>query len=204
MKILDFAGRHARNIGSGSRRGSACLPLTGTYRVGGQATASSAKGPFHLTATNHRASYVELLPDSSFTFGQLETLFVVFHSYSGGAAMGSPRVSITLIDDTETERPVVIYLGNPPNFLDSDTALNQYSGLNLMSDNNADRFDTSAFPNGSPFATYADALKLVARVRVKNISFFLDTVGTLRNRDEMLYSIGGSVVAPQGWRRPSD
>ena len=106
--------------------------------------------------------------------------------------MGSPRLSIALVDDREIERPLVIYLGNSPNFLDSDPALNRYSEVNLLS-NNSDRFDTSAFAGGTPFATYREVLRLLQHLTVKRISYFLDTVGNTRNRDEVLYSIGGIV-----------
>ena len=196
MKVLSIAGRYGRRFPG--QRGSECtyIPLVGTYTVGGQTTSASTSGPFHLTATNNRASYVELLPSVSFVFERLVRLFVVFHSYAGGAGMGSPRLSIGLADKTGTERPLIIYLGTPPTFVDSDALLNRYSGLNLVGKDGADRFDSSHFRGGSFFETYADTLARVTKFKVKRICFFLDTVGNTRNRDEVVYSIGGSIAQP--------
>jgi len=97
----------------------------------------------------------------TFTFGQLTNLFATFTSNSGGSGGGTPRLAVDLLDNTNTVHGLLIYLGNSPSFTDTDAVLNTWSGVNLIGNNDAGRYDTSAFTGGSPFTTYASALALV-------------------------------------------
>lgn len=183
--------------------GFACqsADLTGTYSLGpgNDGNQATGTGPFHLTATNTTFSYVDFTPSIvnnpsvSFTFAQLTSLFAVFQSNSGGSGGGTPRLSVHLFDGSNVERRVLIYLGNSPSFTDTDAALNAYSGVNLIGNNDPGRYDTSAFPGGSPFTTYSAALALVGNNRVGDIFYVTDTFGNFPSRDETLFSIGGSV-----------
>ena len=180
-----------------------CAPssLTGTYSLGpgNDGNQATGTGPFHLTATNSTFSYVQFSPsivnnpNVSFTFAQLTSLFANFQSNSGGSGGGTPRLSVHLFDSSNVERRVLIFLGNSPSFTDSDTALNAYSGFNVIGNNDSGRYDTSAFSGGSPFTTYSAALALVGTNRVGDIFYVTDTFGSFPSRDETLFSIGGSV-----------
>lgn len=185
--------------------------LAGTYSLGpgndgNQATGPDG-GPFHLTATNSTFSYVGFTPGIlynpgvPFTFADLTSLFANFHSNSGGSGGGTPRLSVHVFDSSNVERRILIYLGNSPSFTDSDAALNAYSGVNLIGNNDAGRYDTSAFPGGSPFTTYSgspsSALSLAGDNRVGDIFYVTDTFGSFPSRDETLFSIGGSVSSCQ-------
>lgn len=166
-------------------------PVAATYSLGpgndgNQATGS---GPFHLTATPSTFSYVQYLPSGpALTFADLTSLSANFVSNSGGSGGGAPRLSVRLFDGV-TQRSLLIYLGNSPNFTDTDAVLNTWSGVNLIGNNDAGRYDTSAFPGGSPFSTYAAALALLGSQQVVRVTYILDTFSPFPNRDETLNSI---------------
>jgi hypothetical protein len=178
------------------------VPLAGTYSIGG-ATTGTGNGPFTLTATNSTFSFVELVPNQTFTFAQLTSLFANFTSNSGGSGGGTPRFAVG-VNDGGTERFITIDLGNSPAFTDSDTVLNTYSGFNVIGNNDAGRYQTgpggSGFPGGSPFTTYSgsatSALTLAGPLQVEEIDYITDTFSPFPSRDETLFSIGGSVTVP--------
>jgi len=176
--------------------------ISGTYDLGdgtdgNQATGGPA-GPFHLTATRDATtgapltfSYVGLIPNQPITFAQLTTLSATFTSNSGGSGGGTPRFSVEL-NDNGIPRNLHIFLGNSPNFTDSDAVLNGYSNMNLIGNNDPGRYDDSQFAGGSPFTTYANALALVGSLPVLEIFYVTDTFGTgthFPDRDETLFSI---------------
>ena len=171
--------------------------IGGTYDLGpgddGNQATGGPTGPFHLTATNSTFSYVGLIPNGSFTFAQLASLSATFTSNSGGSGGGTPRFSVVL-DDGGTPTNLHVYLGNSPSYTDSDTVLNTYSGVNLIGNNDAGRYDTGNFSGGSPFTTYNSALALVGSLKVLEIFYVTDTFGSFPSRDETLFSI--NLVGP--------
>jgi hypothetical protein len=173
--------------------------LTGTYSLGpgndGNQATGSGNGPFTLTSTNSTFSYVEFLPNQSFTFANLTSLFADFTSNSGGSGGGSPRISVGL-NNGGTEDFLHVYLGNSPNFHDSDAVLNTWSGVNLIGNNDPGRYDTAQFMGGSPFTTYAAALALVGGLQVEEIDMVSDTYGQLPSRNLTLDAIGGTINDP--------
>jgi hypothetical protein len=175
--------------------------LTGTYSIGNgsdgnMAIATTATGPFTLTATvtPNTFSYVDFIPtNQTFTFADLTNLNAVFTSLTG-AGGGSPRLSVELSNGI-TDTNLHIFFGTSPNYTDSATTLNTYSGVNLIGNNDAGRYDTSNFTGGSPFTTYSSALSLLGNYQVKTVSFVLDTFGSFGDRAVTLNSINASVAS---------
>ena len=171
-------------------------PISGAYDLGpgDDGNQATGTGPFHVTATNTTFSYVDFVPNQTFTFDQLDSLFAIFTSNSGGSGGGTPRLSV-LLDDNGTPRVMHIYLGNSPAFTDTDAVLNTWSGANLIGNNDAGRYDTSHFSGGSPSTTYANAVALVGSKTVLEIDFVADTFSPFPSRDETLTSIGGTLTS---------
>ncbi len=124
-------------------------------------------------------------PDQAFTFSQLTSFSANFVSNSGGAGGGAPRLRIQLDTnhDTVGDGSISIYLGDSPNFVNTDAELNAYSGVNLIGNNDAGRYDTSAFGGGSPFTTYASALALLGSADVLRFGLVLDTFAPFPDRN---------------------
>ena len=173
---------------------SSCTPVSGTYAIGDgtDGNATTGTGPWTLTATNSTFSYVQYFPAVTPTFAQLQTLSATFTSNSGGSGGGSPRISVRvdynlngIID--AGDKSFLIYLGNSASFTDTDAVLNTYSGANLIGNNDAGRYYTSAFPGGSPSATYSagasSALTLAGSYPVLRLSFIEDTFGAFPSRN---------------------
>jgi len=171
--------------------------LTNTYDLGPGTDGNQATGtgPFHLTATNSTFSYVGFIPGGSVTFAQLTSLSATFTSNSGGSGGGTPRLSISL-NDHGTPKSLYIYLGNPPNYVDNDAALNTYSNRNLIGNNDAGRYDDSHFAGGSPYTTYSNALALLGSLPVLEIYYVTDTFGNFPSRDETLQAINMTGPCP--------
>ncbi|HEV3330743.1 MAG TPA: hypothetical protein VG096_07170 [Bryobacteraceae bacterium] len=136
---------------------------------------------------------MDFVPNQTFTFSQLTSLFATFHSNSGGSGGGTPRLVVDLVGSG----PLVIYLGDSPAFTDSDAVLNTYSGFNVIGNNDPGRYDTSftGLVGGSPSTTYSAALALVGSEQVLDIDYVTDTFGAFPSRDETLFSIGGGLSA---------
>jgi hypothetical protein len=171
--------------------------LTGSYLTSGQTT-GGPNGPFTLTATNSTFSTVDLVPNQTFTFAELTSLFANFTSNSGGSGGGTPRIAVG-VNVGGTEKFVLIYLGNSPNFTDTDAVLNTYSGVNLIGNNDPGRYDTSGL-GGSPATTYSgsatSALTLAGNDQVLDIVYITDTFGAFPSRNETLVAIGGAIALP--------
>jgi hypothetical protein len=157
-------------------------PITGTYDTGdgsdgNQATPLGSSPPYTLTATASTFSYVLFYPNQAFTFAQLTSFSADFVSNAGGAGGGSPRLRIQLDTnhDTVADGSISVYLGDSPNYINTDAELNAYSGFNVIGNNDAGRYDTSAFGGGSPFTTYASALALLGSADVLRFGLVLDT-----------------------------
>ncbi len=91
---------------------------------------------------------------------------------------------------------ISIYLGTPPNFDDSVASLNTYSGFNVIGNNDAGRYDTSAFAGGSPFTTYSSTLGLVGNLQVLRLGIVLDTFGSLPARQLNVSSLNAQFAPP--------
>jgi uncharacterized repeat protein (TIGR01451 family) len=173
-----------------------CFAGTGTYSTGdgtdgNQATGS---GPWTLTATDSTFSYVTYTPSTAYTFAQLQHLSATFDSIAGGAGGGSPRLSVRLdvnnsgVADSG-DASVLILFGNAPDFIDTDTELDAWSGVNLIGNMDNGRYDTSQFAGGSPYTDYANALALAGAYRVLSITMIEDTFGEFPDRNLVLTSI---------------
>lgn len=176
---------------------AAPVAVTGTYASGGATLPAGSTPPWTLTATSTPMtfSFVTLTPNQSFTFADLLDLNADFQSISGGGAGGAPRLTVRLDtnNDAIADGSLVIHLGTSPNFVDSDAALNAQSGVNVIGNNDAGRYDSSAFAGGSGFTTYASALALLGTADVLRFAFIVDTFSPLPDREFILNSI--NVVA---------
>ncbi|HEX2828701.1 MAG TPA: PEP-CTERM sorting domain-containing protein [Burkholderiales bacterium] len=166
--------------------------ITGTYETFGNATPTGVgPGPWTLTSTPSTFSGVFLNPDQTFTFAQLTSFSATFSSLSGGSGGGSPRLFVEI--DTDNNRStyngaVQILLGNSPSFADSDAALNAYSNVNLIGNNDPGRYDLSQL-GGSATTDYAAALALVGGIQVQGFDFVTDTFTPLADRSLTLTSL---------------
>lgn len=200
MRIFTADVPYPRGFCSNIRRASVShIPLFGAYRSGGDTAEITPWGPFHLKANDSATSYVELEPThlanrgAAFTFSELVSLHATFRSIAGGASTGSPRLTLALSDDDGLERNLTIYLGHSPDFFDSDAALNEFSGFNVIGNYDPGRYDTSDFDGGCPYTDYWDSLPLVGRLEIKKIVFSIGGAGNRGERQEILFSIGGAV-----------
>jgi len=169
-------------------------PVTGSYDTGdgsdgNQAAPLGSTPPYTLTATANSFSYVLFYPDQAFTFSQLAGFSASFVSNAGGAGGGAPRLRIQLDTDHDTvgDGSISIYLGDSPTFVNTDAELNAYSGFNVIGNNDAGRYDTSAFGGGSPFTTYASALALLGSADVLRFGLVLDTFAPFPDRNLTLF-----------------
>ena len=170
--------------------GVSAAPVTGSYSTGdgsdgNQATPLGSSPPYSLTATSTTFSYVDFTPGQAFTFAQLTSFSADFHSNAGGSGGGAPRLSIQLDtnNDNTADGAILIHLGDSPSFIGDDAALNAYSNVNLIGNNDVGRYDTSAFGGGSPFTTYSAALALLGSADVLQFGIALDTFGNFPDRD---------------------
>jgi hypothetical protein len=214
-------------------------PLTGTYDT---RTADGSKtvtpgdtvGPWQLTSTDATASWVRFTFDAPPTFGDLTDLNVVFFSpelnaqvnsdgpiaqavANAGGGGGAPRLTLALDSDGDmfADKFFDIHLGSSPGFVDSPAALNTFSGMNLIGNNDTGRYDLSS-AGGSVFTDYSAALALAGTWTVLRETVFLDSFGGA-DKTLGLTSINGSSVpepssvvlaglgliglAAWGWRR---
>lgn len=185
-----FAGLLLLNAASAI---AAPVAITGSYASGGATTPAGSTPPWLLTATSSPStfSFVTLTPSQSFTFADLQNLNAMFESTSGGGAGGSPRLTLRLDtnNDAVSDGSLVIHLGTSPGFVDTDATLNALSGMNLIGNNDAGRYDSSAFGGGSGFSDYSSALALLGSADVMRFAFILDTFSPLPDRSLNLFSI---------------
>lgn len=186
MLNLKFAGRALSALVAAVAltvaAGASATTVTGSYDTGNgsdgnQATPLGTTPPYTLTATNSTFSYVLYYPDQAFTFAQLTSFSADFHSNAGGAGGGSPRLRIQLDTnhDNVADGSISIYLGGPPNYVGDDAALNAYSNVNVIGNNDTGRYDTSEFGGGSPYTDYASALAMLGGADVLRFGIVVDT-----------------------------
>ncbi|MGO4380639.1 PEP-CTERM sorting domain-containing protein [Pseudoduganella sp. RAF53_2] len=185
-------------------------PVTGTYATGdgsdgNQATPLGSTPPYTLTATASTFSYVLFYPNQAFTFSDLTSFSANFVSNAGGAGGGAPRLRIQLDTnhDTFADGSISIYLGDSPNFVNTDAELNAYSGFNVIGNNDAGRYDTSEFGGGSPFTTYAIALAMLGSADVLRFGLVLDTFAPFPDRNLTLNSLDAEFSAAAAVPEPS-
>jgi hypothetical protein len=170
--------------------------LTGTYTFGGN-TVPLGGGGYELTSTASTYSWVQFTLDQAVQFSQLTDLNVVFTSLSGGAAGGSPRIWV----DLSNGGWIHIYPGPSPDYISGDAALNAYSGVNLVGNNDPGRYDLSPSGpggsyGGSPYTTYDAALAAIGNLGVVDIGFVTDTYDPYPSRDLILNSINANASVP--------
>ncbi|MEQ1869142.1 MAG: PEP-CTERM sorting domain-containing protein [Vicinamibacterales bacterium] len=156
-------------------RPASASSLTGTYLTDGDV---SGTGPWTLTTTGPNLyGFVGLVLDTPVSFSDLTQFIVDFESLAGGAGGGSPRGRIQLDTDNDNnaDGSISVYFGTSPGFVDTPATLNPFSGMNFIGNNDAGRYDTSAFGGGSPFTTYASALTLLGSAKVLRLGVVVDT-----------------------------
>ena len=176
------------------------VPLTGVYDT---RTADGSKtvtpgdtvGPWTLTSTDATASWLRFTFDAPPTFADLTDLSVDFFSpdlnaqansdgplvqavANAGGGGGAPRLTLALDSDSDTfaDKFFDIHLGSSPGFVDAPAALNTFSGMNLIGNNDTGRYDLSS-AGGSVFTDYAAALTLAGPWKVLRGTLFLDSFG---------------------------
>ena len=159
-------------------REASASPITGVYTTGG---ATTGTGPWLLTATSSPATFSFLSFTFAFpvVFDSFADLSVDFESLAGGGGGGSPRLVLRFDSDNNGiisagDKSAVVHLGTSPSFVDSVASLNAWSGYNYIGNNDAGRWDLSAF-GGSPFTNYAAALALLGTTTVLRASVVVDT-----------------------------
>jgi hypothetical protein len=190
-KVLLVAAAAVSLVLAGTASRSYADSVTGTYTPG-DSTVVNGDGTWTLTATNSTDSFVTFTPDQSFTFSQLATLSADFVSTTA-AGGGSPRISVGL-ETGSGEAFLHIFLGTSPDYTDNTAGLNAYSGVNVIGNNDAGRYDDSQFAGGSPFTTYDNTNALVGNLHVDEIDFVVDTFGTFGNRNITLDGLNASVA----------
>jgi hypothetical protein len=103
---------------------------------------------------------------------------------NAGGGGGAPRLTLLLdlnangmVDAFPIDRSIDIHLGTSPGYVDAPITLNTHSGMNLIGNNDAGRYDTSQFVGGSPFTTYSSANSLIGGLQVLHMSVVLDSFG---------------------------
>jgi hypothetical protein len=101
---------------------------------------------------------------------------------NAGGGGGAPRLTLLLdlnangmVDGSDGQ--MHIHLGTSPGYVDAPITLNTHSGMNVIGNNDAGRYDTSAFVGGSPFTTYSSANALIGGLQVLRMSVVLDSFG---------------------------
>jgi len=172
--------------------------LTGAYNLGpaGDDNSAAGSGPWTLTATPATFSYVEWWTDQIFTLSQLASLAATFDSTLGGSAGGSPRIKVGLDTGGVIATYLLIYLGNPPEIIDTPAELNTLSGVNLIgaSTDGTIIYDTSAFAGGSPWTSYSAAVSLLGSLTVEDIDIVADNFAPYPSQRLTFTGFTGSIT----------
>ena len=117
--------------------------------------------------TDNDFSYLSFTPNTPVTFNGITGLSAVYAFTLGNCHGGALRWSVR----TSPTQSVFIYYGGYPNFTDCTTS--SQSGVNMI--NMADlRYDTSQYPGGTFYDTYAHAQALVGSSPIIRVSLVLD------------------------------
>ena len=173
--------------------------LTGTYSFPStepyfaNSAVDNGNGTYELTSTGFNGGVVAFTLSQTVAFSQLTDLEAVFTAHTGGAYGGSPRFVLDLSNGGN----INVLLGSSPSYTDSAASLNTYSGVNLIGNIDAGRYDTSndGLAGGSPFTTYSAALAQAGSLNIVAISFAVDGGWGLNgHQDITLNSIDGAPV----------
>jgi hypothetical protein len=186
--------------------------LTGNYDTGtssgSQTTpANDPTGPWTLTSTDSTFSFLLRPTNENPMFSQLTNLNAVFASPAlnvlpgqnqpnAGGGGGAPRFRLQLdtTGDLVGDGSITIHLGTAPNYIDDPAALTLHSGMNLIGNNDAGRYDLSdpAF-GGSNFTNYNAALALLGNAKVMRMGIVLDSFGGA-DKSLVVTSLNGEFV----------
>lgn len=142
------------------------VTATGTYSndadAGNMAT-GFPNGPFSLTSTPTTYSYVDFIPNQTFSLNNIVGLSANFTDTAGGADVGAPRFVVQL----QNGNFYSTYLGTPPNFNDNNPAAftTAYSNFNFVNGTNDTGFKNSGSLNTfASFEAGADGSQIVTDV----------------------------------------
>jgi hypothetical protein len=122
------------------------------------------------TNTANDYAYVSFTPSPTITFNQVVTLKTDYSFTLGDCHGGSLRWSVR----TSPTQSVFIYYGGLPNLTDCTTGLNNQSGVNMIGQLDL-RYDTSQYPGGTFYDTYAHAQVLVGNAPIIRASLVIDS-----------------------------
>ena len=142
------------------------VTATGTYSNDGDPTNMATgfpNGPFSLTSGPTTDSYVDFIPNQTFSLNNIVGLSANFTDTAGGADIGSPRFVVQVANGNFYST----YVGTPPNFNDSNPAAftTAYSNFNFVNVTNDTGFENSGSLNTfTSFEAGADGSQLVTHV----------------------------------------
>lgn len=118
-------------------------------------------------ATANDFSFLSFTPGAPLTFADVTTLSAVYAFTLGNCHGGALRWSVR----TSSTQSLFIYYGDVPNFTDCTTT--SQSGTNLVNLSDL-RYDTSQYPGGTFYDSYAHALTLMGSAAIIRVSLVLD------------------------------
>lgn len=142
------------------------VTATGTYSNDADVNNMASgfpNGPFNLTSTPTTVSYVDFIPNQTFSLNNITGLSANFTDISGGADVGSPRFVVQL----QNGNFYSTYLGTPPNFNDNNPAAftTAYSNFNFVNGTNDTGFEnTGTYKTFASFQPGADGSQIVTDV----------------------------------------
>jgi hypothetical protein len=113
-------------------------------------------------------AFMSFTPDSSLTFNQITTLKTDYAFTLGDCHGGSLRWSIR----TSSTQSLFIYYGTGPSFTNCTTP--SQTGTNMIGLSDL-RYDTSQYPGGTFYDTYADAQALMGSTPIIRASLVIDS-----------------------------
>jgi hypothetical protein len=119
------------------------------------------------TGTDNDYSFLSFTPNASVTFNDIMSLSAVYAFTTGNCHGGALRWSVR----TSDTQAVFIYYGDYPNFGDCTT--NSQSGTNMIGLSDL-RYDTSQYPGGTFYDSYAHAQTLIGTTPITRVSLVLD------------------------------
>jgi hypothetical protein len=123
-------------------------------------------------ATTNDYSFLSFTPSAALTFGQLTNLSAVYQFTQGNCHGGALRWSVR----TSPTESLFIYYGAAPNFTDCTTVdggSSSQSGVNMINRPEL-RYDTSQYPGGTFYDSYANAVALLGSTPIIRASLVLD------------------------------
>ena len=120
------------------------------------------------TDTDNDYSFVSFAPAGTVTFNNITQLLASYTFTLGNCHGGALRWQVR----TSSNQAVFIYYGDYPNFTDCTT--NSQTGANMIGLGDL-RYDTSQYPGGTFYDTYAHALTLMGSLPIIRVSLVLDS-----------------------------